>query len=426
MENFSHAVDAAPVAIAMVDARGTILYVNVMAERLLGYSRAELMGQPVECLLPEELRDRHRHSVQGFVRAPEPRVMSGGRELRARRRDGTVIPVEIGLGYLEVSTGVVSVVTILDVSSRSEAERLRAEALSTYKAVFEQVRDGIGVIQDGRFVLANETLASMADHHAEDIYTIPFVSLLTDDYAAAVGERYQERMAADVEPPARTEARVRKRSGEPGPWVEINAKRISYQGRAAALVVLRDVTEQRERTQRLAQLAGTDSLTGLPNRSHFRDRLEQAIRTARRLHTRCAVLYIDLDGFKPINDLYGHAAGDTALRTVARRLQDRVRGMDIAARLGGDEFVIALTDIVDVTQVTALAERLLRAVTEPIDIGTHHARVWASIGIAVFPDDARDSETLISRADEALYRVKASGGNRFFVAGQRSVGEESR
>ena len=174
--------------------------------------------------------------------------------------------------------------------------------------------------------------------------------------------------------------------------------------------------ERKQAEERIEYLATHDSLTDLPNRARFSQLLNFSIETARRHHRQCAVLFIDLDRFKIINDSLGHAAGDTLLVEMANRLRNGVRAGDVVARLGGDEFVILLNDITESQVVTIVARSLLSALGRPLDLSGHECRVTASIGIAMFPDDGTDEQTLTKNADIAMYLAKEEGKNdiRFF------------
>ncbi|THF84319.1 EAL domain-containing protein [Deinococcus sp. KSM4-11] len=161
----------------------------------------------------------------------------------------------------------------------------------------------------------------------------------------------------------------------------------------------------------LAHLAQHDALTGLPNRVLFGDRLGQAVAAAARYHRRLAVLYLDLDGFKLVNDTLGHEAGDEVLRVTARRLQEATRQSDTVARLGGDEFIVLLTEVSEVAEVATVAQRILAGLSRDIHVEPHAARVTASIGIALYPDTALDAAALHKQADAAMYRAKHGGKN---------------
>ena len=169
----------------------------------------------------------------------------------------------------------------------------------------------------------------------------------------------------------------------------------------------------------LARLGQRDPLTNLPNRLLMLDRLESAIAAARRRETRIAVLFIDLDHFKRINDTLGHAIGDEALKLVARRLQSAVRDSDTVSRHGGEEFLVLLPDISQAADAVSIAQKLLAALAAPARAGEHRLHLSASIGITIYPEDAEDAQTLISRADAAMYRSKRRGAGGFEFYAQK-------
>jgi len=184
-------------------------------------------------------------------------------------------------------------------------------------------------------------------------------------------------------------------------------------GVVGAVMVAHDVTAARELSMKLARLALHDSLTDLPNRALFSDRLSQATTNAKANGGYAALLYVDLDRFKHINDSLGHAIGDKLLQTVARRLLGCVRSTDTVSRQGGDEFVVLLADIVHIKDAVACAEKLLGELEAPYRIGEHDLRISASIGVAIFPDDAREAEALLRCADFAMYQAKYHGRNNY-------------
>jgi diguanylate cyclase (GGDEF)-like protein/PAS domain S-box-containing protein len=179
------------------------------------------------------------------------------------------------------------------------------------------------------------------------------------------------------------------------------------------VAVLRDVTERRRLQERLERLAHYDPLTALPNRALFFDRLEGAVARARREERRFALLFIDLDGFKAVNDGFGHDAGDYLLFEIARRLRLAIRDSDTAGRMGGDEFTVLLENISKPEDAVAVADKIRASLTEPALIPSGaKVTVGASVGIAVFPDDGNDGETVLKAADSAMYAIKLSTGNR--------------
>ncbi|WP_254174295.1 diguanylate cyclase domain-containing protein [Planktothrix pseudagardhii] len=188
------------------------------------------------------------------------------------------------------------------------------------------------------------------------------------------------------------------------------------------VAVKRDISDRKQLEAQLAWLAHFDKLTGLPNRVLFFDRLERAITQAQRQKTRFAVLFIDLDGFKLVNDCLGHQSGDFVLQEVAKRLSLSVRKSDTVARMGGDEFTLILTNIYHRNDVIKIAQTILLALSQRCVVNGHECQIGASIGISFYPDDGTDLETLVNKADAAMYRGKHQGKNRYeFASTEESV-----
>jgi diguanylate cyclase (GGDEF)-like protein len=180
----------------------------------------------------------------------------------------------------------------------------------------------------------------------------------------------------------------------------------------------RDITERKRSEEQVRRSANHDSLTDLPNRGLFRERLEHEVKHSARTGLPLALLFIDLDGFKEVNDRLGHAAGDQLLQQVAHRISSCVRDTDTVARLGGDEFTVILTDVTRPQHIHAIAEKILDELRKPFALAAGQASISGSIGITVFPGDGSTPDELVRNADEAMYAAKNAGRNRyrFFTA----------
>jgi diguanylate cyclase (GGDEF)-like protein/PAS domain S-box-containing protein len=271
---------------------------------------------------------------------------------------------------------------------------------------------------EGRIVLVNRAGNELLGYQegellGRNVYEVLVAPGARDDAAASVGNAFASgRTTDDVEHGVRTKdgqvrmvlwraAVLRDERGEP----------------AAMLTSGIDITERRAAEQQIAYLAYHDSLTGLPNRALLAEHLALALARARRTASAVALLYLDLDDFKLVNDSLGHAAGDQLLVQIARRLQDRSRVSDFLARQGGDEFLVLLTDLQGdpVASARAAAQGMLEALSRPFSIAGTDFHVGASIGIGVFPRDANDAEELLRHADAAMYQAKARGRNTVAV-----------
>jgi diguanylate cyclase (GGDEF)-like protein len=192
-------------------------------------------------------------------------------------------------------------------------------------------------------------------------------------------------------------------------WFSLTVTPLADNGRNGAIVMHLDITDRKRVALELAHSAQHDFLTELPNRMLLQDRIRQAISLAPRHQTKLAVLFLDLDGFKHINDSLGHSAGDKLLRSVARRLVECVRSSDTVSRQGGDEFVVLLSEVGHPEDPAIAARRILQAVTKPHSIDEHELHISTSIGVSVYPEDGLDAETLIENADTAMYQAKKHG-----------------
>lgn len=260
----------------------------------------------------------------------------------------------------------------------------------------------------------------------------PAFTVITGYEPSEVQGRNPSILSAKTHPPAfyqamwdslkkigswRGEVMNRKKSGEVYvQWLTI--KRIlDPQGRIAHHVaVFSDITARKEAEQRMRHLALHDGLTDLPNRTLLTERVEQAILQAQRARSRLALLYFDLDKFKPVNDCCGHEVGDLLLQAVARRVVNSVRASDTVARVGGDEFVVLLTSVEDAHDALTVAEKIRKELARPFAVAGHSFDISGSIGVALYPDHGADEAALTRKADEAMYQAKAVGRDRAVLA----------
>lgn len=229
------------------------------------------------------------------------------------------------------------------------------------------------------------------------------------EYAAHIDRYLQGEAGGMIEVRGREMTAVR-RNGDLFP-VELSLSEMSLGGERYFVGIVRDITERKLAEQKIMHLAQHDFLTDLPNRALFLDRLSASVALAQRGHYKVATLFLDLDGFKNINDTQGHDVGDLLLQGVAGRLTRVVRTSDTVARIGGDEFIFILNNVGSEEHAVAVADKIIGALSAPFDFDGRTCKVGGSIGIAIFPDDASDTETLVRQADEAMYLAKQSGKN---------------
>ncbi len=298
------------------------------------------------------------------------------------------------------------------VSERETVESAIRASERRYRLLFE--RNLAGVFRstfEGRVLECNPAAAQILGYEsAQNALGVSIASLY---FSPADRRALLKRLKAEKAITNR-EIRLRRKDGSPI-WVMLNLSVVEddLQGVEVIEGTLVDITERKVAEEQVQSLAYYDALTGLPNRALLQDRLTQALASARRQNSKVALLFIDLDRFKMINDSLGHSIGDLLLESVAERLKSVIREQDTVARLGGDEFVIVLTHMKDAPDVAVAAERCMDRMTAGFVIQGHALGIGCSIGISMFPDHGGDTETLIKHADAAMYRAKEVGRNNF-------------
>lgn len=306
-----------------------------------------------------------------------------------------------------------------DVTALWRAERALDESEGQFRAVMDAAQVGIFVHQDGRFRYANPWLLRQLGYEENELIGhLGPLDVVAPECKEHVAEQIRRRLAG--EPGSPYELAVLRKDGTTVPMM-LQGAPSSYRGRPATVATLVDLSEQKVAEQRILELAYYDPLTGLPNRRLIEDRFAQALAAAEREEDSIALVFIDLDHFKRVNDSLGHSVGDALLCAMAERLGTAVRKVDSMARLGGDEFILVMPGLA-ATEAADVARRLVDACAQPFHVGGHDLTVTPSLGISVYPADGRDFETLLKHADVAMYQAKQAGRNAYqFYASEMNV-----
>ncbi|HJS59627.1 MAG TPA: EAL domain-containing protein [Vicinamibacteria bacterium] len=318
------------------------------------------------------------------------------------------------LRYAEADRDLLTFVSrhIAAVIDRRRSEEALRESEQKFRTLADTAPAAIFIYQGTRFLYANEATATITGYPRDEFLALPtFWEILHPDDKDEVQRRGLARQQGESVP-NRYEIRIIRKDGEER-WLDYSAGIVEYCGKPAVMGTAFDITERKHAESQIASLAYHDTLTGLPNRLLFSDRLEQAILQGQRRTWRLGVLFLDLDRFKVINDSLGHGVGDRLLQALARRIASTLRSEDTVARLGGDEFTLLLPNVGRVEDVTLVAEKLLEAVRRPVRIDNSELFVTASIGISLFPDDGDDPDVLVKNADTAMYRAKELGRDNY-------------
>jgi diguanylate cyclase (GGDEF)-like protein/PAS domain S-box-containing protein len=412
-------LDAATrVSIIASDPEGTITVFNAGAERMLGYTADEMIGKHTLLDLhdPSELREHaagleheFRRAIGGFDILAMRAAIFGleEREWTFVKKNGETGTVHVAVtairGEDKSITGFLHVAT--DVTARKQAE----EMLRKQSAAMQASMDGMGILNERLdFTYANEALARLFGFN--DPHDIVGKNLC-DLYEPPE----QVRFVTIIMPQVLQRGRWR---GEASGWRRDGAQfpqeiSLTLLDEGGFVCVVRDITERTYAEEQIKHLAYHDALTGLPNRLLFKDRVTVALSHAQRDNSRLAVLFLDLDRFKVINDSLGHNIGDQLLQAVASRVQSCVRDSDTLARLGGDEFTLLLPGLVRSDDAAPIADKILDAVRLPFHIEGREFYITTSIGISLYPEDGSDAESLIKNADTAMYQAKEQGRDNY-------------
>jgi diguanylate cyclase (GGDEF)-like protein/PAS domain S-box-containing protein len=301
-----------------------------------------------------------------------------------------------------------------DITEAKRSEVALREAEERYRMVVELCPDPILVQQDGAFTFANQAaFALLGATDAGQIIGKSMFQFVNPDFHDNAREIIAAIERGEAVP--RSEEKVIRLDGSEV-VVDIHASSFMHKGQLAILLIMRDITERKKTVEQMAYLAHYDSLTGLPNRTLFHQRLAHALSIAERPGRSLEILFLDLDRFKEINDTLGHATGDLVLKETAERLQSILRESDTVARLGGDEFVVLVENVDEPHRGGTIAAKILAALAPPFMRDRHPLHITTSIGISSFPTDGKDAGTLLKKADIAMYRAKESGrdGYRYY------------
>jgi diguanylate cyclase (GGDEF)-like protein/PAS domain S-box-containing protein len=414
-ERFKATFEQAAVGLAHLTPDGGFLRTNHKIGEIVGYDEQELSTRSLNDLSHPE--DRDKDSTQ-FSLLLDGQIPTYDVEKRFVRRDGSRIWVNLTMSMVSGSNGRPKylIAVIEDISARKKSERALRESERKFRFVFEGASIGIAMLDmEGRFTSCNYSFSSMLHFGEGEVVGEAFTAFTHPEDRAPVLELHQRLLTGKMDQ-YQFEQRFHRKDGQII-WGRLNVSLIhDDQGRPQfALAMVEDVTNRKYAEEKIQYMALYDAITDLPNRTLFFDRLHQAVSRAHRNQYVFALLFIDLDRFKEINDMHGHSTGDKVLKEVALRLKECVRETDTACRLGGDEFAIILQDIQEIAFAEKVAQKIIRSISRPFLFGDVVCSLGASIGISFYPFDGEDVDILIKNADSAMYRVKKSTKNDYLL-----------
>jgi diguanylate cyclase (GGDEF)-like protein/PAS domain S-box-containing protein len=413
-EQYFDLYDIAPVGYFVLSEKGVILEANLTGANMLGVVPRDLRAQLFSSLVFKADQDIYYLHRKHLFATQEPQAC----EMRMVRGDGTLLwaRVEAILAQHAKSGKPVCRAVMSDISRQKQVEEAIQAGEEKYRTVADFTNDlEYWMSPQGIYIYVSPSCTAITGYHPEAFVQDPDLMLKIihpEDRDLLISHR-KEALATDKKSHY-LDFRIITLAGNER-WIGHKCQKVY--GRDGKYLGVRgsnrDITEHKQMEQKLKEMATHDYLTGLPNRVLLSDRFTVAAALARRNKSRVAVMSLDLDHFKPINDTLGHDAGDQVLKSVGARLAGIIRASDTVARTGGDEFILVLLETNHVKDSTTIAQKVLNSFAEPLLIDGHQLHLSTSIGIAIYPEDAEDMKTLTKKSDAALYYAKAHGRNQF-------------
>ena len=397
--------DETTIGLALCKMNGELVDINPAYASILGRTVDETKTLSYWDITPEKYAEDEQAQLENM----EKTGRYGPYEKEYIHADGHLVPVRLSGQLLEKDGETFIWSSTEDITEYKQAEA----ALRRSATVFDNTDEGIIVTNaEADIILVNNAFTNITGYEAEDVLGKNPRFQQSGRHDEAFYKTMWNILIRDGQ--WRGEIWNRRKNGEIYPaWENINIVK-DEQGHVTNYVaIFSDISVFKESEERLAHLAHHDTLTELPNRLRFIANLEQAIESGRRREQKVALLFLDLDRFKSINDAHGHSIGDQLLKVIAERLKTCVRAEDTVARLGGDEFTVVLTELAQAEDAGLIADKIIKSVSMPVSLGAQTIDTSTSVGIGIFPDDAMDGEGLVKAADTAMYHAKAMGKNNF-------------
>ncbi|MBN1613086.1 MAG: diguanylate cyclase [Deltaproteobacteria bacterium] len=424
----------------LTNTEGIVIRVNRRTEELLGYEEKDLLGRPFDAILSGEeipetnpsvnralfFKTKTGDSIPVSVSRSAITDRAGdavgqvivGQDMRPTRRLQEEILIrqqaEETLKKAHNNLEVLVQERTASLAKTNEALQaeidVRREAEALFKTLFDKTPIGIFIAQKGIVRMVNPEFRKLTQFSEGELLGMDAFSLVVPEDRPYIIGRIEKMLQGEQARPL--EGRIIRKDRKTR-WCMGSFSAIRYQGETAILGSLMDITDRKQAEETILQLAYYDTLTGLPNRVLFHDRFTLAVANALRGQKELALMMIDLDRFKEINDTLGHSTGDELLKGVSQRLTGLLRKGDTIARMGGDEFILLLPEMARREDAEIVAAKILKAMQIPFDVEGHRLSVTASIGIAIYPSDGREMDILMKNADQAMYCAKESGRNKY-------------
>lgn len=403
--------------IVTINEAGVIESFNPAAEIIFGYAAKEVTGNNVRMLLPEEHREKHDAILKYYLEEKDQKFIGAGREAVGLRKNGTRFLMEMNTSDAKLESGNLFIISVRDIETRKQTEKklhqLNLE-LRQFKNTLDQTLEGVFMFAPDTLLFTYVNLGAQRQIGYSETELLLMTPVdIKPEFTLTKFKKTLQPLIDGILPSLTFETIHRHKDGHDTP-VEIFLQYIRMEDQSPLFVAMvSDISERKQAEQRISHMANHDALTNLPNRNLLEDRIKQALIFAKRNKVQGAVMFIDLDKFKIINDTLGHDFGDHLLKEVADRLVSCLRSQDTVARYGGDEFIVVLHSVTNLQSIGPVAQKLLDTLLKPYYFKNQELNISASIGIAVFPDDGTDADTLITHSDAAMYTAKEAGRNNY-------------
>lgn len=410
---FKTITDQSSDIIVIVNREGIITYENPVVEKILGYKPEERIGgNGSENIHPDDSGNVAEEFNKLLDDPNAPVVRS---EVRLRHKNGHWLIFEsMASSLLNNDTVDAVIINLRDITERKKSLEFLRESEEKYRTILENIQEGYFEVDlAGNLIFFNDSVCDMLGYSNRETKNMNYKVFTNEDMAKKVYQAFN-KVYQTGEPTREFNWQIIRKDGT-GRYIEasVSLRKDSSNRPIGFKGIIRDITERKEWDKQLNYMATHDALTGLPNRTLFMDRLQMALAQCKRNRNKLAVMMLDLDHFKDINDNLGHMVGDNLLKEIGNRLTNILRHNDTVARLGGDEFVILLSDLDRMEYAAGVAKVILKALQKPFVLSDNKISSNASIGIAVYPDDCEDEESLLKKSDMAMYSVKTSGRNNY-------------
>jgi len=409
-------MEASPVAMLVVEGDGSIILCNRAAEQTFGYSTNELVGKNLNTIVP--FRNPIESLVDKFATGqPAEKIIS--HNIGGVRKDRSEIDARVSLSPMPFENRQAIFVTIVDQTLLNSTKDGLKESESRFRAMFKFSPIGMAILgKDGQWLKANSALCEMLGYSEEELMTRTVLDLTHPEDMHNNLNMLHQSISGELDQ-YHLEARYFHKNGNTL-WISSSVSKIvDGSGNPIHLIAqMENITDAKSNQELIQHLEYHDVLTNLPNRRLLIDRLNQNLMLAKRHKRLMAVILLDIDDFKQINETYGHKVGDELLKIVGARLTKCVRSVDTISRQGGDEFVIVLAEIARAQDAQIVANAILKDISAPITVGNHEVQTTTSLGIAIYsPGSSDDVEKLLEKARKALFEMKEEGRNgyRFYL-----------